>query len=68
MALVARPCILAQANEMINSLHRHHKKVTGHRFSIAAWAEDELVGVAVIGRPVGRELPQYDSAEVTRLL
>lgn len=61
-----RPCELRDANEFIARLHRHHKPVVGHRFSIAAWGE-ELHGVAVIGRPVARMTDQRRIVEVTRL-
>lgn len=67
MALRAVPCTLRQANDLIASLHRHHKPVRGHRFSIAAYDGDKLVGVAIVGRPVARALPAYECAEVTRL-
>ncbi len=67
--LKARPLTLKQANELINLLHRHHKKVQGHRFSIGALDENEdLVGAIVVGRPVARAMPQYEVAEVTRLV
>lgn len=63
------PLTLKQANELIEKLHRHHKKVVGHRFSIGVEHEiDGLVGAAVIGRPVAREIAQYSVAEVTRLV
>ena len=66
--LSIRPLTLAQANTLIEKLHRHHKKVTGHRFSLGAYRKNELVGAVVVGRPVSRELDQYDIAEVTRLV
>ena len=34
MSLRVVPLTLAQANELIGRLHRHHKPVQGHRFSI----------------------------------
>lgn len=49
-------------------LHRHHKPVQGHRFSIAAYDGDELVGAIVVGRPSARAIPPYTVAEVTRLV
>ena len=61
------PATLKQANEMIEQLHRHHKRVAGHRFSIGC--QDGVVhGIAVVGRPVARATPQYSVAEVTRLV
>ena len=62
------PLTLAQANEMVATLHRHHKPVRGHRFSIGAKQGDVLVGAAIVGRPVSRELDPYMTAEVTRLV
>lgn len=61
-------CELSEANEFIGRLHRHHKPVQGHRFSLAAVNEDgEIVGVATVGRPVARKTPAKDVLEVTRL-
>ncbi len=68
MTLTAQPCTIIQANKLVGQLHRHHKPIVGHRFSIAAYEATELVGAAVVGRPVGREIPQYLVAEVTRLV
>lgn len=65
--LYVKPLTLAQANAFISHLHRHHKKVQGHRFSLAAYDNYTLVGVATVGRPVSSGCPQYDVAEVTRL-
>lgn len=62
-----RPLTLKQANEAIAVWHRHHKPVQGHRFSIGAVVGDEVVGVAVVGRPVARMADPYLTAEVTRL-
>lgn len=62
------PLTLKQANELIAKLHRHHKPVVGHRFSIGAEKDGTLVGAAVVGRPVAREIEQYRTAEVTRLV
>lgn len=62
---------LAQANAHVALLHRHHKPVVGHRFSLGAYDEDSLtsglVGVAIVGRPVARMTDQYNVVEVLRL-
>jgi hypothetical protein len=63
-----RPLTISQANEMVGKLHRHHKPVIGHRFSVGAYINNILVGAAIVGRPVSRELDQYMIAEVTRLV
>lgn len=62
------PLTLAQANELIVRLHRHHKPVVGHRFSLGLENDGELVGAVVVGRPVARKTEQYTTAEVTRLV
>ena len=62
------PLTLKQANELVAALHRHHKPVVGHRFSLGVKAGDSLVGAAIVGRPVARAIDQYVVAEVTRLV
>lgn len=62
------PLTLRQANELIATLHRHHKPVVGHRFSLGAEKDGKLVGACVVGRPVARAVNQYHVAEVTRLV
>ena len=62
------PLTLAQANDLVTKLHRHHKLVRGHRFSIGCLSGDEVVGAAIVGRPVARKTDQYRIAEVTRLV
>ena len=69
MRLRLFPATLKQANEMVERLHRHHKPVIGHRFSIGC--EDEkgnVHGMAIVGRPVARMTDQNRVAEVTRLV
>jgi hypothetical protein len=67
--LKAKTLTLSQANDLVAKFHRHHKKVVGHRFSIGVKDENGVVhGAAIVGRPVGRKNPQYDWAEVTRLV
>ena len=61
------PCELSNAKAFISEHHRHHKPPQGHRWSIAAWKEGRMVGVAVVGRPVARNTDQRTVVEVTRL-
>jgi len=68
VALTAKPLTLAQANDLVSQLHRHHKPCRGHRYSIGAESEGRLVGAVIVGRPVARMVPQYEVAEVTRLV
>jgi len=58
---------LETANEFVDSLHRHHKRVVGHKFSLGAVDGDKLVGVAIVGRPVSRMRDDGETLEVTRL-
>lgn len=62
------PLTLSQANELVAKWHRHHKPCVGHRFSIGVLDGAELVGAAIVGRPVARAVDQYSIAEVTRLV
>ena len=57
---------LREANAFIKAFHRRHGRVQGHRFSIGAVADGKLVGVVIVGRPVGGQ-HQTDWTEVTRL-
>ena len=43
---------LKEANIFVAKHHRHHKPVTGHRFSIGCFNGDILIGVAIVGRPI----------------
>lgn len=58
---------LPEANDFVLRLHRHHKPVVGHLFSLGAVLDDQLVGVAIVGRPVARMRDDGVTAEVTRL-
>lgn len=58
---------LADANAFVARHHRHHKPVTGHKFSIGCTENGELVGVAIVGRPVSRYLDDGLTLEVNRL-
>lgn len=69
MGLRVVPLTLKEANELVSNMHRHHKPVVGHRFSIGIEDEQEqLRGAAICGRPVARVVEQYRVLEVTRLV
>jgi hypothetical protein len=68
VSMRARPLTLKQANDFIAKHHRHHKPVTGHRFSIGLDVGGTLCGAVVVGRPVSRGVDPYNVAEVTRLV
>lgn len=61
------PVSLKDANAFVKAHHRHHKPVTGHKFSIGCEAEGRLVGVVIAGRPVSRYLDDGLTLEVNRL-
>jgi len=58
---------LAEANAFVAAHHRHHKAVVGHKFSLGAVLDGELVGVVIVGRPVSRMRDDGQTLEVTRL-
>lgn len=59
-------CDLAEANTFVSQHHRHHGAVVGHKFSLAVVKANEIVGVAIVGRPVSRMLDDGVTLEVTR--
>lgn len=67
MSLTIVPISLREANAFVERYHRHHKAVTGHKFSIAAACNDVIAGVAIVGRPVARHLDDGWTLEVNRL-
>ena len=59
---------LKDANEYVDALHRHHKPVVGHKFSLGALdSSGSLCGVAIVGRPVARKTDYRTVVEVLRL-
>lgn len=46
--------------------HRHSRPTVGHKFSVGV-ADDELRGVAIVGRPVSRHLDDGTTLEITRV-
>ena len=61
------PVSLKDANAFVAEHHRHHKPVTGHKFSLGCMQDGRLVGVAIVGRPVSRYLDDGMTLEVNRL-
>jgi hypothetical protein len=58
---------LAEANAFVEKHHRHHRPVTGHRFSMGCVDGRILVGVVIIGRPVARLEDDGLTLEVNRV-
>jgi hypothetical protein len=61
-----RPISLKQAQQFVADHHRHNKPPQGHKFSVGLFEGDDLIGVAVAGRPVARLLDDGLTLEVTR--
>ena len=61
------PLPLKEANAFVAAHHRHHKPVAGHKFSLGCVKDGQLVGVAIVGRPVSRYLDDGMTLEVNRL-
>ena len=62
------PCDLGEANAFVRQHHRHHGPVVGHKFCLAvADDQNEVRGVAIVGRPVARALHDGWTLEVYRL-
>lgn len=61
------PVELSEANAFVERLHRHHGNVVGHKFSLGALKDGQLVGVSIVGRPVARGRDDGWTLEVTRL-
>ncbi len=60
------PCTIQRAREIVRVHHRHNRPPVSGLFALAAELDGELVGVAIVGRPVARALQDGKTAEVTR--
>ena len=65
--LEARAIRLVEANAFVIEHHRHHDAAIGHKWSLGAYQDGRLCGVAIVGRPTGRRLDDGKTLEVTRL-
>lgn len=61
------PVRLEEANAFVAEHHRHHKPVVGHKFSLGATLAGQLVGVAIVSRPLSRMRDDGRTLEVSRL-
>lgn len=67
MALHHQRIEFSSAAAFVAEHHRHHTPPIGHLFSIGAFMGADMVGVAIVGRPVARGRDDGLTAEVTRL-
>ena len=63
------PLTIKEANKFISKNHRHSKIVRSHKYSIGLFSRfsNELIGVAIIGRPISRWLDDGLTLEINRL-
>jgi hypothetical protein len=61
------PISIRDANLYVLHHHRHHRPPQGALFALAAEKDGQLVGVAIVGRPVGRGLQDGRTVEITRV-
>lgn len=63
------PLTLREANDFVEQWHRHSARTSndGGKFAIGLMLKDQLVGCAIVGRPVARMLQIPGAAEVLRL-
>ena len=56
MKLRPVPIKLREANDFVEQYHRHNKRTQrdGGRFAIGATTGEEMVGVAIVGRPISQ--------------
>lgn len=66
MTLRVVPVTFTEAQEFVRHWHRHHPPPFGHKFSVGVADGDELVGVAMVGRPVARHYDDGMTLEVNR--
>lgn len=62
------PLTLRQANDFVEQHHRHSSRTSndGGKFAIGLLSGGQLVGVAIVGRPIARLLQDETTAEVLR--
>lgn len=66
-ALRIVPVTLREARAWVERVHRHHGAPQGGIFAIGCASGDEIVAVAIVGRPVARMAQDGYTAELTRL-
>ena len=66
MTLIAIPMKLSEAAEFVRNFHRHNKPPVGGLFAVGVSDGLRCIGVAIVGRPVSRQLDNGETVEVVR--
>ena len=63
------PMILRDANDFVEKWHRHSARTSndGGKYAIGLEHDGQIVGVAIVGRPIARLLHEEGAAELLRL-
>jgi len=61
------PVSLKEANRFVEAFHRHCKKIVCHKFSLGLVFNENIIGVAIVGRPVSRALDNGFNVEINRV-
>ena len=61
------PISIREANKWVLHHHRHHRPPQGALFALGVEENGQLVGVAIVGRPVGRGSQDGRTVEITRV-
>ena len=67
MRLSLCPVTRDEAHAFVEQHHRHHGAPAGDKFCVGAHDGEQIVGVAIVGRPVARAEQDGRTLEVTRL-
>lgn len=67
MKLLIRPITLDQAQAFVQDWHRHNRDNAGGCWAIACMRGEELVGVAICGRPVSPVMQRRGYLEILRV-
>lgn len=62
-----RAISLKAAMRIVDEWHRHLERPQGGKAAIAAWNDGQLVGVAIVGRPISRVEDKGEIGEVIRV-
>lgn len=67
MSLSLVPLTLKDARHFVDEVHRHHPAPQGGLFAVGLAYDGDIVGCAIVGRPVARHMADGWTAEVTRV-